>query len=147
MRQLASRAPRHIARQRPRFEASPQEHARAVRAFAHAVAEGDLDSLVAVLDPDVVWTADGGGRAIASRKPIQGADRVARAWVALRRKLAITPPTPIELNGRLGLLIAGTDGNRSVLAFLVDDDRITRIDVVRNPEKLRRLSQRTRTNP
>ena len=34
-----------------------------------------------------------------------------------------------------------------MLAFLVDDDRITRIDVVRNPEKLRRLSQRTRTNP
>ena len=147
VRQLASRARRHIAGQRPRFEASPQEHARAVRAFAHAVAEGDLDSLVAVLDPDVVWTADGGGRAIASRKPIQGADPVARAWVALRRKPAITPPTPIELNGRLGLLIAGTDGNRSVLAFLVDDGRITRIDVVRNPEKLRRLSQRTRTNP
>jgi RNA polymerase sigma-70 factor, ECF subfamily len=147
VRQLASRARRHIARQRPRFDASPQEHARAVRAFAHAVAEGDLDNLVAVLDPDVVWTADGGGRAIASRKPIQGADRVARAWVALRHKPAIKSPTPIELNGRLGLLIAGTDGNDSVLAFVVDDGRITRIDLVRNPQKLRRLSQRTGTNP
>jgi RNA polymerase sigma-70 factor (ECF subfamily) len=139
VRQLASRARRHIARQRPRFEASPQEHARAVRAFAHAVTEGDLECLVAVLDPDVVWTADGGGRAIASRRPIRGANRVARAWVALRRKPSIGPPTPIELNGRLGLLITGTDGNRSVLALLVDGGRITRIDVVRNPEKLRRL--------
>lgn len=51
----------------------------------------------------------------------------------------IAAPTPIELNGRLGLMIPGADGNRSVLSFMVDDGRITRIDVVRNPEKLRRV--------
>src|SRR6185295_7747706 len=56
VRQLASR-------ERPRFAASRDEHDRAVRAFAQAVAEGDLDDLIAVLDPDVVWTSDGGGRA------------------------------------------------------------------------------------
>ena len=143
VRQLASRARRHVAQQRPRFEASPDEHDRAVHAFAQAVAEGDLEGLVAVLDPDVVWTSDGGGQAIASRKPVYGADRVARAWVALRRKATIEPTaTPIELNGRLGLMIAGADANRSVLSFMVDDGRITRIDVVRNPEKLRRVHQR-----
>ena len=91
VRQLASRARRHVAGERPRFEASADEHERAVRAFAHAVAEGDLDGLVAVLDPDVVWTSDGGGRAITARKPLRGAARVARAWVALRRKPAIEP--------------------------------------------------------
>ena len=140
VRQLASRARRHVAAQRPRFEASPDEHDRAVRAFAHAVAEGDLDGLVAVLDPEVVWTSDGGGRAIASLKPFHGADRVARAWVALRRKESIEPTaTPVELNGRLGLLIAGTDGHRSALSFAVAGGRIMRIDVVRNPEKLRRV--------
>jgi RNA polymerase sigma-70 factor (ECF subfamily) len=144
VRQLASRARRHIARQRPRFEAAPDEHARAVRAFAQAVAEGDLEGLVAVLDPDVVWTSDGGGRAIASLKPLRGADRVARGWVALRRKGTIGPiATPIELNGRPGLLIAGADGDRSILSFMVDGGRIARIDVVRNPEKLRRVRQRS----
>jgi RNA polymerase sigma-70 factor, ECF subfamily len=140
VRQLASRARRHVARQRPRFESSADEHARAVRAFARAVADGDLKGLISVLDPDVVWTADGGGRAVASLRPVHGADRVARAWVALRRKPAIEPAaTPLELNGRLGLLIAGTDGHRSVLSFAVEHGRITRIDVVRNPEKLRRV--------
>jgi RNA polymerase sigma-70 factor, ECF subfamily len=139
VRQLASRARRHVAERRPRFEASPDEHDRAVRAFAHAVAEGDFDCLLAALDPDVVWTSDGGGRAIASRKPVRGADRVARAWVALRRK-AIELPTPIELNGRLGLAIPGADGDRSILSFTVDRGRIARIDVVRNPEKLRRVT-------
>ena len=140
VRQLASRARRHIDQQRPRFEASPDEHDRAVRAFGRAVAEGDLDALVAVLDPDVVWTSDGGGRAVASRTPVHGARRVARAWIALARKPAIEPaPAPVVLNGRLGLRIAGTDGHRSFLSFLVDGGRIARIDVVRNPDKLRRV--------
>ena len=141
VRQLASRARRHVSRHGPRFDASPDEHDRAVRAFAHAVAEGDLDCLLAVLDPDVVWTSDGGGRAIASRAPLRGARRVGRAWVALGRT-AVDPATPIELNGRLGLLLAGRDGHRSVLSFQVDRGRIVRIDVVRNPEKLRRVGPR-----
>ena len=139
VRQLASRARRHVTEQRPRFEASPDEHDRAVRAFAEAIGDGDLDGLVAVLDPDVVWTADGGGRAVASRKPIHGGQRVARGWMALRRAGALDPAaTPVEINGRLGLLIQGTDGYGSALSFVVDGGRITRIDVVRNPEKLRR---------
>ena len=83
VRQLASRARRHVKRERPRVAASRDEHERTVRAFAQAVTEGDLEGLVAVLDPDVVWTSDGGGRVIASRKPIYGGARVARAWAAL----------------------------------------------------------------
>jgi len=47
-----------------------------VRAFAQAVADGDLEGLVAVLDPAVVSTSDGGRRAVAARKPLHGADRV-----------------------------------------------------------------------
>jgi RNA polymerase sigma-70 factor, ECF subfamily len=142
VRQLASRARRHVSsRHGSRFEASPDEHDQAVHAFAHAVAEGDLDCLLAVLDPEVVWTSDGGGRAIASRVPLRGAHRVGRAWVALGRT-ATDPATPIELNGRLGLLLAGKDGHRSVLSFQVGGGRIVRIDVVRNPEKLRRVGPR-----
>jgi RNA polymerase sigma-70 factor (ECF subfamily) len=111
-----------------------------VRAFARAVTEGDIDSLLAVLDPDVVWTSDGGGRVSAARKPLHGADRVARAWVALRRR-SITEPAAIELNGRLGLLIPGTDGYPSALSFTVAGGRVARIDLVRNPDKLRRVAQ------
>ncbi len=91
VRQLASRARRHVTRERPRFAASRDEHDRAVRAFAQAVAEGSLDGLVAVLDPEVVWTSDGGGRATAARKPLRGGARVARAWAALSRKAAHEP--------------------------------------------------------
>jgi len=138
VRQLASRARRHVAGERPRFAASHDEHDRAVRAFAEAVAEGDLEGLVAVLDPDVVWTSDGGGRATASRKPLYGGPRVGRAFVALARK-ATQDPVEVRLNGRLGLVLLSRDGHRAALSFVVGDRRITRIDAVRNPEKLQRL--------
>jgi RNA polymerase sigma-70 factor, ECF subfamily len=138
VRQLASRARRHVQRERPRFAASPAEHDRAVRAFAQAVAEGDLEGLVAVLDPDVVWTSDGGGVATAARRPVHGAARVARAWAAFARRFA-QPATEIALNGRLGLMLPAADGHRAALSFVVADGRIARIDAVRNPDKLRRL--------
>ena len=137
VRQFASRARRHVDRERPRFTASRDEHERAVRAFAQAVGEGDLDGLVEVLDPDAVWTSDGGGLATAARKPLRGGARVARAWAALsRRAYALVE---VDLNGRLGLLVPSADGHRAALSFVVSGGRITRIDAVRNPEKLRRL--------
>lgn len=139
VRQLASRARRHVRRERPRFAASREEHDRVVRAFAQVLAEGNLEGLVAVLDPDVVWTSDGGGRAVAARKPLFGGARVARAWAALSRR-SVHEPIEIQLNGWLGLMVPGTDGHRAALSFVVVDGRITRIDAIRNPEKLRRAA-------
>ncbi|HKE73631.1 MAG TPA: RNA polymerase sigma factor SigJ [Acidimicrobiales bacterium] len=138
VRQLASRARRHVTSERPRFGATGDEHDRAVRAFARAVADGDLEGLVAVLDPDVVWTSDGGGRASAIRRPLRGGARVAAAWARLSPRF-IRPAVEVELNGRLGLVLPSRDGLRAALSFVVADGRIARIDAIRNPDKLRRL--------
>ena len=138
VRQLASRARRHVKSGSPRFAASRDEHDRAVRAFAEAIGEGDLEGLVAVLDPGVVWTSDGGGRATAALKPVLGAARVGRAWLALSRR-SVDEPMEVELNGRLGLLFRSSDGQRTVLSFVICGEQITRIDAIRNPEKLRRV--------
>lgn len=138
VRQLASRARRHVQSERPRFAASMDEHDRAVRAFALAVAEGNLEGLVAVLDPEVVWTSDGGGRVSAARRPLRGGTRVARTWAVLSRK-AVAEPIEVELNGWLGLVLQFGDGHRAALSFVVSDGHIVRIDAIRNPEKLGRL--------
>jgi RNA polymerase sigma-70 factor (ECF subfamily) len=61
-----------------------------------------------------------------------------RAWVALNRKFA-HEPIEVKLNGRLGLVLQSRDGHRAVLSLVVSDGRITRIDAIRNPDKLRRL--------
>lgn len=84
-----------------------------------------------------VWTSDGGGRAPAARTPRRGGAQVARAWAALSRRLL--EPTEIDLNGQLGLMVPAADGYRAAISFAVSRGRITRIDSIRNPEKLRRL--------
>ena len=142
VRQLASRARRHVAAGRPRRPASAAQHRRLVEAFARAAGDGDLEALASVLDPDVVFTADGGGLAIAARRPLRGATRVARAWILITGKESATARRElIGINDRAGLLIDDPDGSgRTALAFTVDGGRITRIDVIRNPAKLHRLA-------
>lgn len=135
-RQLASRARRHVEAGRPRFPASREEQVRVVTAFAVAVTEGDVAALVAVLDPDVTMRSDGGGRVTAARHPLRGADRVARALLALARKQAgAQRGALVDVNGSPGLLLEA-HGERSVLAFSLDGGRIAALDVVRNPDKL-----------
>ena len=140
-RQLASRARRHVEAGRPRFEATPNEQREAVMAFAAAVSDGDLDRLVSLLDPDVTFRADGGGRVVAATKPLHGAERVGRALLAFARKTpAEVRGALVDVNGRVGLFVTAAD-DRSIFAFTVDDGRIIAIDVVRNPEKLARLPE------
>ena len=71
-RQLAARARRHVRAAAPRYTADRAGHDQAVRAFAAAMENGDLERLVAVLDQDVVWRADGGGKAPAGRTGPRG---------------------------------------------------------------------------
>lgn len=141
-RQLASRARRHVVDQRPRQSGTREQQQRAVEAFAVAAAGGDLDALLAVLDPEVVMRSDGGGRVQAARKPLVGADRVSRALVALARTYAGQSEVRlVDVNGLPGLLVVNReDGQLSVIAFTVDAGQITTIHLQRNPDKLAHLA-------
>ena len=136
-RQLASSARRRIrASQAP---ASPAvQQAGIVRAFKRAWEAQDIDALVALLDPDAIAIADGGGLAVAFLHPIEGGAQVARAWIEIANR-APSNMTFLErtVNGQPGL-VAQQDGVIvTVFAFEVAGDRIKHIWVVRNPEKLR----------
>ena len=141
-RQLASRARRHVVEQRPRQSGSREQQQRAVEAFVAASEGGDLDALLAVLDPDVVLRADGGGRVTAARKPLLGAERVGRALVRLARTNAGRwDMRRVDVNGMPGLLVVDrVDRQVSVVAFTVDAHRITTIHIQRNPDKLRHVT-------
>jgi RNA polymerase sigma-70 factor, ECF subfamily len=136
-RQLASSARRRVrASQAPAGPAAQQ--AGVVRAFKQAWEAKDIDALVGLLDPDATAVADGGGLAVTFLRPIEGAEQVARAWAEIANR---TPSNMTYLeravNGQPGL-VAQQDGVIvTVFAFDVAGDRIRRIWVVRNPEKLR----------
>ena len=69
----------------PGGRASRKQHDAVVRAFAAATMTGDLEALTAILDPDVVARTDGGGLRSAARRPVVGADNVARFVLGLIR--------------------------------------------------------------
>ena len=140
-RQLASRARKAVEARRPRFPATPEQHRDVILAFGRAAREGDFDALVEILHPDVVFTSDGGGVVTAARKPIVGADRVARVTKALTTKGVRVGARVelVEVNGMPGWMSTAPDGSATVMSFTIDDGRIVAIDVQRNPEKLRRL--------
>ncbi|MFC9589080.1 RNA polymerase sigma factor SigJ [Streptomyces sp. NPDC056944] len=137
-RQLASSARRRLRAARPSTTAAVRR-ATVVRDFKQAWEAKDIDALIGLLDPDATAIADGGGRAVTFPHPIEGAEQIAYAW----REIARHKPDAMTflertVNGQPGL-VAQQDGVVvSVYAFEVAEDRIKRIWVVRNPEKLRR---------
>ncbi|MFC5663991.1 RNA polymerase sigma factor SigJ [Kitasatospora misakiensis] len=142
-RQLASRARRRVKDGNRRATADPAEHRQAVEAFAAATARGDIEGLLAVLDPDIVWHSDGGGLVTAGSRPVFGADKVSRLVAGLVAKW-VTPDTVFEfglVNGEPGLVWYPQPGVvGGVIAFTVADGRITEAFTVINPEKLTHLN-------
>ncbi|MFC4913825.1 RNA polymerase sigma factor SigJ [Actinomadura gamaensis] len=135
-RQLAARARRYAAARAPRFEASLAEQEQVVSAFATACATGDLASLLTLLDSDVVLRSDGGGVVSAARRPLHGAERVARYLAGIARRQPDSALRPVTVNGRAGLLRTHRSAVTGVMAVAVADGRVTCVDFVRNPDKL-----------
>jgi RNA polymerase sigma-70 factor (ECF subfamily) len=135
VRQLATRARKHIEEGRPRFPPTQERQRELVSAFTAACETADLGRIVELLHPEVVWRADGGGRVRTALPFVRGSKHVARGLVAFMHQR----PTSIriaQVNGAPGLVLRDADGILTVCAFTIDHDRIVAIDVVRNPEKL-----------
>jgi RNA polymerase sigma-70 factor (ECF subfamily) len=135
-RQLATRGRHAVEARRPRYPAGLEQQREVVEAFRAATEEGDVGSLIELLDPAVTFRSDGGGVVNAARTVFTGAQRVARIFTAMAGHFGENfRMRPIVVNGAPGLLLE-TGEYPSVIAFSIDQGRISEIDVVRNPEKL-----------
>ncbi|MEU8319591.1 RNA polymerase sigma factor SigJ [Nonomuraea sp. NPDC048881] len=136
-RQLASSARRRIRAAQP-ATAPATRQAGIVRDFKRAWEAKDINALIGLLDPDAVAIGDGGGLAITFLDPIEGGEQIAHAWIEIaHRRPGNMTYLERTVNGRPGV-VAEQDGVIvTVFAFEVAGDRIKRIWVVRNPEKLR----------
>jgi RNA polymerase sigma-70 factor, ECF subfamily len=137
-RQLASRARRRIARTPHAPDADLSVQRTVVDAFLAAARLGDFDGLIAVLDPDVVLRSDGGGSGPLARPPLTGARAVAAEINARGRPFAGLA-RPIVVNGGAGVIVRLPDGRTIVVGFTVIGGRITEIDQIGDPAKLRAL--------
>jgi len=142
VRQLASRARRHVRGQSPWPSTDAAEHRRVVEAFASAASSGDLAALIHVLDPDVVLVSDGGGLVTSARKPVLGADRVARFLLGVLAKgQGGDVVDRVAVNGAPGFAVYQQGALVTVVSVTVADGRVTRLDLVRAPGKLPRMAR------
>jgi RNA polymerase sigma-70 factor (TIGR02957 family) len=143
VRQLASRARRHVGEGRPRFQSSHEQRDELARRFFAAAREGDLGGLEALLAHDVTLTGDGGGKVPALARSLHGRNRVARTllnWVKIGARIPGSSMRPVEVNGAPGaLLLDGDEHVISVWALEIADGQIQRVSSIVNPEKLAHL--------
>jgi RNA polymerase sigma-70 factor (TIGR02957 family) len=141
VRQLASRARRHVEQGRPRFQTTREQQEELAARFFQAAEQGDLAGLEALLAHDVKLTGDGGGRVPAFPRPLQGRSRVAHALAnAVIAGLPEVSWRLAEVNGGpAGLYVDATQRLIGVVALGFADGRITSINSVVNPEKLAHL--------
>ena len=139
VRQIGHRAREHVAARRPRMKVDRAEQEATLEKFMAAVTSGDVQGLVEVLAPDVVLIADGGGLVPAARKPLIGAERVV-AFLARVADLSDLVATTAWLNGMPGARfnVAGDD---TAVSLVIENDLITRIYAIRNPNKLGRVEE------
>jgi len=139
VRQIAKRARDHAGDATRRRAVSEEERERLTSAFLLASASGEVGRIRDLLAADAIMYSDGGGVVVAARRPIHGADRIARFIVGVQRKAAYPQDavfTPVLVNGEPGVRMdSEADGFLSIVAVEVADGAVQAIRFFTNPER------------
>jgi RNA polymerase sigma-70 factor (ECF subfamily) len=135
VRQLASRARKHVEARRPRTEA-PANSAEIVAQFFVAASTGEVEPLLALLAPDAVLHTDGGGIKKAALRPIHGAAKVARFLAAVVPRGRDVDVDWGTVNGAPALFLYLGGELDAIGTLVAEGGLVTEIYLVRNPEKL-----------
>jgi RNA polymerase sigma-70 factor (ECF subfamily) len=140
-RQIVSRARKRVRENRPRTRGSVPANSRLLQDFVHALQRHDAQALLGLLAADATWTSDGGGKALAALKVIEGAGQVARFATGVFRRLIDTIDfRPVLVNGEAGFALFRQGTLFSVMAIRTDGTRILDVCNVMNPDKLRSVT-------
>lgn len=137
-RQLVTRARAHIEKGKVRYATPAATQDRLLHAFHSAVQTGDPAGLAALLSSDIRLTADGGGKAAAALRVIEGGDvmlflkRVGEIWKQLDWRF-------VDMNGGRGAIISQGGVPLLTISFACEEHRISDIFITRNPDKLAHL--------
>lgn len=136
-RQLHRRGSARLTADRERFAADPGKHRDLVDRFVLAARTGDRSALQGLLADDVTLWADGGGKTRAALRPVEGADRVVRFLAGVLAKYDEIGLTVVEVNGQAAMVLVLGE-RRSVISLEVVDGLVTGVQMVSNPDKIRR---------
>ena len=136
-RQLASRARRRVQSADAASDSDIASQREIVDAFFGAARRGDLEGLVAVLDPEVMLRSDGGAQRPELSVLLRGSAAI--AGQALRFANPAATLRPVVVNGSAGVLITIGDQPISLMAFTVARGKIVAIDALADPDRLERF--------
>jgi RNA polymerase sigma-70 factor (ECF subfamily) len=142
-RQLASRARIHVSAARPRFRLPRERGQQIAAAFFAATRSGDMQELQSLLAADVTVYSDGGGKIPAAMRPIVGFDAVMQLHASLATLFAKKMSRMVRyglINGLPGFVTIEQENVLQTTALHIDDNKIVAVYVMRNPDKLRHLS-------
>lgn len=139
VRQLVHRAKSRVQEEQPRFEVAPEEHRDQLQRFAAATRSGDLGEIMALFAPDVTMRGDGGGRVSSVAKVLVGADRIARLFHVVARRLGDRLTYSMAMVNGVPGLVRYLDGEvETVFSIVTSPEGIRAVYAVRNPDKLPR---------
>jgi RNA polymerase sigma-70 factor (TIGR02957 family) len=143
VRQLATRARRHVEQRRPRFQTTREQRDELARRFFQAAEQGDLSALEALLAHDVQLTGDGGGKVPALAHTLRGRSRVARTlagWFRPTARAVGVSSRAVHVNGGPAALYLDAEQRLiAVMALDIAGRQITSINAIVNPDKLTHL--------
>ncbi|MEV2256104.1 RNA polymerase sigma-70 factor [Streptomyces sp. NPDC050147] len=141
VRQIARRARTHVQARRARFDTDVDQRRQVTASFLSACSGGDLNAVMELLAPDVTAWSDGGGKVTAARRPLYGADHVARWFLGVLAKPVMTGVTcePATINGELGVLFRLGDYIGGCLTYDLADGLLHTMRFQFNPDKLNGL--------
>ena len=144
-RQIVHRAKSHLRDERARYDVSDETHQSLMRRFFAALSSGDFAGMKRMFAESAVLVGDGGGIVTSFPKPMVGGQRIAQilyaATLGARRDAAVALRVELaSINGRAGVLRYMHGQLESAQSYDTDGERIVRVYVQRNPEKLRRIA-------
>ncbi|GAB2647085.1 RNA polymerase sigma-70 factor [Nocardia goodfellowii] len=143
--QTYRRASQRVREGKARFEVSADQSRELIERFMKAARTGDLDQLKAMLAADVTATADGGGTVTAARRPVVGAEHVARYLLGLFRwEVPGMEITLEEVNGGPAVVARVGRDPLVVIGIETSAHAVTALRLIVNPEKLAYFGRATR---
>jgi RNA polymerase sigma-70 factor (TIGR02957 family) len=140
-RQLLHRAKQRVAAGKARLTGTSSSRRGVASRFAHALISGDSAALKVMLAADVGLWSDGGGKVLAARRPLLGREEVMKFLLGLYRTAfsRVGPEGSLEIsdvNQEPAFLMRLGQQLDSVFVISIDDDQISGLRIIRNPDKL-----------
>ncbi|MFN8575271.1 MAG: RNA polymerase sigma-70 factor [Candidatus Sericytochromatia bacterium] len=139
-RQILHRANEHISKDKKRFNTTKEQQINIITKFFDACNKADLEGLINLLSNEIVLVSDGGGKAIAVKYPLVGAEKVAKFFIGLRQKSPSDYNIKIrEINNNIAFIGYSNNKIINVVVLEINDNLVSSFYIIVNPDKLNNI--------